>query len=321
MAAYGTDDEGPASGLNKVQTILLPQIERAMASMHHVDELFQWLAHLLMQYFHVPLLLIWANRTDQYGQAVAQLRTIARQDQTFPEQIIVNDQMQHLAQQLMVRRLSYQPQPLDTLFSHYQTLLLKRYGLHYWGACFTSKNALLPARGEIFARDDSPAFLAMTTLFFLRQMPPTNLVQPMGFVLDRVMESAFARGLLLPVQEPQTPFPPSAPVTPFPFPEQTPVFQEKRPQLIQLVPERKQDVNLMLSDNPFTHAGVIADKKARRLHSAINGQDTVAALCSATGMSLQEVSAALRVLWDQGRIEVRGPDGRAVDLLLFLNDR
>ena len=77
----------------------------------------------------------------------------------------------------------------------------------------------------------------------------------------------------------------------------------------------------MLSENPFSQAAVIADKKARKLHQAINGHDSVAALCSATGMNMQEVNTALRLLWEQNRIVVRGPDGQPVDLLLFLNDR
>ena len=317
----GTNDDLPVARLNNVQALLLPQIERAMASMHHIDESFQWLAHLLIQYFNIPLLLTWASRTDEYGQSVAQLRTIARQDPTFPEQIVVNDQMQHLAQQLLVRRLTYQPQPLDTLFSHYQTLLFKRYGLHYWGACFLSKNVLLPARRGVFMRDDTPTFLATVTLFFLTHLPRVNPVQPMGLVLDKVMEAAFARGLLLPAPEPQVSFPSSAPLTPFPLPEDKWPLQQKRPQLAQLVPGRKHDANLLLSDNPFTQAGVIPDKKARRLYTAINGQDTVAELCSGTGMNLQEISAALRVLWDLGRIEARDLDGHPADLLLFLNDR
>ena len=321
MAAYGPDDDLPTINLSKVQTIFLPQIERAVASMHHIDELFQWLANMLAHYFNIPLLLTWANRSDQYGQSMAQLRTIARQDLSFPEQIIVNDQTQLIAQQLIVKRLTHKPQPLETLFSHYQTVLLKRYGLHYWGACFVSKNALLPARGDVFTYEGSPAFLALVTLFFFRQMPPANIVQSMDFVLDKAMEAALARGLLLPPVEAQTPFPFSEPFTPFPAPELMQPIRELRPQLTQLVPERKQDASLMLSENPFSQAAVIADKKARKLHQAINGHDSVAALCSATGMSMQEVSTALRLLWEQDRIVVRGPDSQPVDLLLFLNDR
>lgn len=321
MAAYGPDDDLPTINLSKVQTIFLPQIERVVASMHHIDELFQWLANMLAHYFNVPLLLTWANRSDQYGQSVAQLRTIARQDVSFPEQIIVNDQTQLLVQQLLMKRLTHKPQPLETLFSHYQTVLLKRYGLHYWGACFVSKNALLPARGDVFTHDSSPAFLALVTLLLFRQMPPANIVQSMDFVLDKAMEAALARGLLLPPVEAQTPFPFSEPFTPFPAPEYMQPIRELRPQLTQLVPERKQDASLMLSENPFSQAAVIADKKARKLHQAINGHDSVAALCSATGMSMQEVSTALRLLWEQNRIVVRGPDGQPVDLLLFLNDR
>lgn len=318
--AFGHNDDLSALDLNRVQSLFVPQIERSAASMHHIDELFQWLANAFVRYFNIQLLTIWANRVNQFGQLVAQLRTIGRQDATFPEQIIVNDQIQRLAEQLITRRLSCKPQPLETLFSPYQTMLLKRYGLHYWAACFISKNALLPVRGNILASEEAPVFLAMITLCFFRQLPPADIVQPISFVVDKATDTALTRGLLLPPQEQQTPFPPPPPITPLPFQEPQPPVQEQRLLLTQLIPEQKQDANLMLSDNPFTRAVAIADKKARRLHAAIDGQTNVARLCSVTGMSMSEVTIALRLLWEQERIEVRGPAGQTVDLLPFLNN-
>src|SRR5258707_2848193 len=157
MMAHGFDDQLPTIDLGRVQAVLIPQIERSVVSMHHIDELFQWLANVLLQYFNIQLLLIWANRTDQYGQSTAQLRTIAHQDASFPSQIIANEQVQRLAQHLIVERLTYKMQPLDTLFSPYQTLLLKRYRLYYSGACFNSQNALLPVRQEVLAGYSLPA--------------------------------------------------------------------------------------------------------------------------------------------------------------------
>lgn len=318
--AYGNGDDLSALDLSRVQSIFVPQIERSTASMHHIDELFQWLANAFVQHFNIQLFLIWANHVNQYGQLAAQLRAIARQDMSFPEQIVINDQVQRLAHLLISRRITCTPQPLETLFSQYQTFLLKRYGLTYWSACFVSKNTLLPAREGIFVSEGAPTSLAIVMLYFLKQVPPTNIVRSISFVMDRAIEAALTRGLLLPPPEPQTPFPFIPPITPLPVQEQTQPVQEKRPNLAQLVPERKQNADLMLSDNPFTHAVVIADKKARRLHAVIDGRATVAQLCSATDMSIQEVCAALRLLWKQERVEVHGSDGQSVDLLSFLDD-
>lgn len=331
--AYRADDELPPIEISKVQTLLLPQIERSMASMHHIDELFQWLAPVLVRYFNLPLLLIWANRIDLYGQTVAQLRAMAQQDISFPEQIIVSDQMQNLVQQLISKQTPYNPQPLETLFSHYQVMLLKRYGLYYWCGCFTSKNALLLARKDAMVREGPPAPLTLLPLIFFRSMPPANIMPSLNFVLERTLEAALTRGLLLPLPESQTPFtsplspaptpfppPPSSVLAPFPSQESLYMAPPNYPTLAQLVPDKKQDADLLLSDNPFTQSVAISDKKARRLYAAINGRDTVSRLCSVTGLSLQEASTALHMLWEQDRVEVRGPDDLPVDLLFFLLD-
>jgi hypothetical protein len=258
---------------------------------------------------------------------------MAQQDISFPEQIIVSDQMQNLIQQLIGMRRSYNPQPLETLFSHYQVMLFKRYGLHYWCGYFTSKNVLLPPRRDGVAREESPTLLTLLPLVFFRSMPPANIVQTLSFVLERTLEAALARGLLLPLAEQPTPFPsplppsptpfpltPQAGPTPFPSQESLYTAQMNHPTLAQLVPDKKQDADLMLSDNPFTQSVAISDKKARRLYAAINGRDTVGRLCSITGLSLQEASTALHLLWERDRVEIRGPDGLPVDLLFFLID-
>ena len=88
---------------------------------------------------------------------------------------------------------------------------------------------------------------------------------------------------------------------------------------MQLIPKRKQDNNDLLSSNPFARPDVISDKKARRLHGAINGQANVAELSSTTGLNMQEISVALRLLWDQHRIEMFEPGGKPVNLTIFLN--
>jgi hypothetical protein len=55
------------------------------------------------------------------------------------------------------------------------------------------------------------------------------------------------------------------------------------------------------------------------LHGAINGQSNVAELSSITGLNMQEISAALRLLWDQQRIEAHEPGGKPINLPTFLN--
>ena len=56
------------------------------------------------------------------------------------------------------------------------------------------------------------------------------------------------------------------------------------------------------------------------MHGAINGQANVAELSSTTGLNMQEISVALRFLWDQQRIEVYESGGKPVNLSTFLNE-
>src|SRR5579875_568755 len=201
MNTRESGDQFSAVNILRQQNALLSQLFQVAVSMHYIDELFQWLAYAFVHRLNIQLLLFWTNHIDQAGQLTAQLRTTARQDPSLPEQIAINDQMQRVAQRFMSERLAYQPQPVDTLFSHYQMTLLKRYGLYYWGACFTSRDALLPPRATVLSQAEMPAFFAMTTMFFLRHIPQLELVSAINTILDEAMSLAEKRGLLLPATQ------------------------------------------------------------------------------------------------------------------------
>ena len=378
MNTNDPDDQMAAVNMGRQQMALTAQLFQAVSSMHHIDELFQWLAHALVRRFNIQLLQFWTNHISSTGQLTAQLKTIARQDASLPDQIAVNEQMQRIAQQFLSERIAYDLQPVESIFSHYQAILLKRHGLSYWCACFTSGNALLPPRADILSQRESPAFFAMTTLLFLRQSPQFNIMPATTAILDEATALATKRGLLLPTTDPYAAFspqpytpqpqsytplpqsytppshytplpqsynPPSQPYappqqlyTPVPhyaaptqppqvhtgppqLPPQEPVAlnQEAPITLAQVILKRKQDNNDLLASNPFARPAVISDKKARRLHAAINGQANVAELSSTTGLNMREISAALRLLWDQQRIEAYEPGGKPVNLPTFLN--
>src|SRR5579884_1868620 len=184
MNTHDPDDQLAAMNMNRQQMALTAQLFQAVSSMHHIDELFQWLAHAFVRRFNIQLIQFWTNHVSATGQLAAQLRTIARQDASLPDQIAVNEQMQRIAQQFISERMAYDLQSVESIFSHYQAILLKRHGLSYWCACFTSGNALLPPRADVLSQRESPAFFAMTTLLFLRQSPQFNIVPAITAILD-----------------------------------------------------------------------------------------------------------------------------------------
>lgn len=309
MSRDGNDDKFSANDISGSQMALAAQLSRSVATMHHIDELFQWLAYAMVQHFNLQMIQFWTNQVNHAGGISIQLRTIVRRDSTLPEQIIVNDHTAYIAQRVASERRSYQPQPTETLFPPYQATLLKRYGLNYCGICFTSNNLLLPPPESIFSNERSPLPLALTTLFFVRQFPHPDTISTFSLIFEQAMITAGKRNLLQAMNTPLPPSPVAAlPATPPPIPQETTFPLE------QLIPQRRQDADLLLTDNPFARPAIISDKKARRLHAAIDGRTNVAALCQTTGMNIKEVYVALQMLLSQQRIDLYKPNGQPASL-------
>lgn len=309
------DDHSFVRDISKQQTTLAAQLSPAIATMHHVDELLQWLSYAVVRNFNVQLVQCWTNQINQSGRLTVQLRTLVRQDISFPEQLAATEPMTHIAQQVISERHGYKIQPIEALFPAYQTILLKRYGMHYCGACFTSRNALLPPPATMQSSERPAALLAMATVIFLRQAVPFDLISGVSSLLDQAAAIAEHRGLLISY----------AAVTPPLLQFSSPLVQPQpqtqvaaTPAADQLIPRRKRDANFMVSNNPFANKDVIADKHARRLHLAIDGHADIAALSATTGLSMKDTYEALRKLLKQNRIELYEPDGQPARDTRFL---
>ncbi len=334
MSRDGNDDNLSLRGAGEQQMALVAQLGQSILTMHHIDEVFQWLAYAIVQHFNIQLVQFWTNQIGQTGRLVTQLRTVVRRDPTIPEQIVVNDYVAYVAQRVTSERRSYQPQPVENLFPSYQSALLKRYGLNYCGACFLSKNMLLPPSETMFSSERSPVPLAMTTLLIIRQFPHPDVIPSITMVLEQAIIMAGNRNLLY-MHAPRTghdftPQPPTQMQTPQPRTDydfaphppaqmQTPLVQQMPQESVfmleQLIPRRRQDADMLLTENPFASGALISDKKARRLHAAIDGRSSIADLCGAIGMSSKEAYSALQFLLGQQRIELYTPDGRPANVL------
>jgi hypothetical protein len=180
----------------------------------------------------------------------------------------------------------------------------------------------------------------MTTLLFVRQSFHPDVIYTIGLILDQAITMAGNRGLLQqqgtippppvasqytpssPIASQYTPSPPASQYTPPPPiapqlttpPLVTPQYTSPRSEpalpLDQLVPRRRQDADFLLSNNPFASTTTISDKKARRLHAAIDDHTNIADLCKHTGMNMQEIYIALQMLLEQHRIELYEPGGQ-----------
>jgi twitching motility two-component system response regulator PilH len=95
--------------------------------------------------------------------------------------------------------------------------------------------------------------------------------------------------------------------------EVTPVPQEPVFAWWLLIPQRREDPNLMASVNPFSGAQVIADKEARRLYAAIDGRKTLEDLAQALNLKQKGLVKALRLLFTEKRIHLVSADGQVDD--------
>jgi hypothetical protein len=321
MNIYREHGDSSSMDIAKEQKVAVAQLIRAITTMRHVDELFQWLAYTIVHRFDVQFTQFWANQANRTDQFAVQLRAMVSQDPSVQQQIAVNDQVASIARRIIKEQFTYHPQPVENIFSHYQAILLKRYGLYYCTNCFISSSGFLPPRGNIFSQDGLPTSLAMTALLFLRQAPQPELGPVVSAVIEQAVAAAENRGLLLPTAYPsQPPMIQAVPQQGSPPPLAVPQ-QGSSPSLNELIPRRRQESALMLSSNPFAGSAIIADKQARRLYAAIDDHTNVVNLCNALAMDIKQVSMALQILLTQKRIELYEPGGRVVDASLFLNYR
>src|SRR5690242_18796265 len=90
--------------INRRQMTVMAQLFRAVTTMNHIDELFRWLAYMMVQRFDVQLTQLWANQNDYADLNAVRLRSMVRQDSSLPEQISVNDQVASIAQRMARER-------------------------------------------------------------------------------------------------------------------------------------------------------------------------------------------------------------------------
>ena|SRR5947209_3333613 len=315
MNTYEPGDYSFPMDMSRQQMTVVTELFRAVTTMYHVDELFQWLAYAIVQHLDVQLLQFWTNSVNRTGQLAVQLRTIVSQDPSLPQRIVVNDHVALVVQRVAQERSIYNPQPIKNMFSQYQSVRLKRYGLYYCGGCFMSTNVLLPPPDDPLSHGNPTALFALMPLVFLQHIPHPDLVTTIGVILKQAIAIAEDRGLLLPAAA-------NSPQQSSPLPVQVPLPQQASPPgQAELIPRRKQDASAMLASNPFARTTIIVDKQARRLYTAIDGRSNVADLCNATGLSLKEAYEALQKLLVQQRIELYESGGQLVNASSLFNNR
>ena len=289
---------------------IFTQLKQAIGTINQPEELFQWLASVIMQRFDVSIVQLWSFENRLPGQSSTQLLAMASQNPAQPLHVINEKVAITVGQISGGQGISY-PQPVEQVFPGYVASLLKRYGLSYCAYCVIDRNAHSLPNGNVYSQQSASAGFICTALLFLRQNVDQDLISTISVLLEQALVIAENRHLFLPVVA-NSDFLPLA---------QEVITQEVPPALPELVPRRKQDGGLMLSSNPFANPVAISDKQALRFYEAIDSHKTVAELCRSIGMNLTEAQLSLQTLLRLQQIEMYTLDGWPVDSTLLFNTR
>ncbi len=290
---------------------IFTQLKQAIEAMHQPDELFQWLATVIIQRFDVSIAQLWSfeNRMPGFPPST-QLLSMASQNPSQPLNTISEKIAILVGQISIAQRVSY-PQPVEQLFPGYVATLLKRYGLNFCAYCVVDRNRSSNPNVNLYQQQSTLAGFTCTALLYLRQNVNQDVISTINVMLEQALIIAENCHLFSPVAANSNYMPPV----------QEAFSQDIPPALPDLVPRRKQAGGLMLSSNPFTNSSGISDRQAQRLYEAIDGRKSVAELCRSIGMNLTETQQSLQALLRAQQIDIYTMDGWPVDSTLLFNDR
>lgn len=291
-----------SSGNNPIQwegddqpQIVLAQLSQATSTMRHIDEVFLWLVHMIVNRFDVQVAQVWTMQATTTGQMSPQLRSVTCRDHSLPQNLVVNTYTADLVGHILDEQRAAYPEYVDANFSSYHALLLKRYGLHYSAGAFFATDMLVPPpRGRTStSMQKVPTPLAMVLLLFFRHMPHQDLLPAIGSILTQALPVASSRGFLLPAYAYESPALPS-----------------------HLIAHRVEDP----MDNPISATMALPEEQMRHIYKVIDGRRSVVQLSRLTNIELKNVVVILQKLVVMRRVQMCEPTGRCVEDVRFLKE-
>ncbi|HLZ59061.1 MAG TPA: hypothetical protein VKR06_19125 [Ktedonosporobacter sp.] len=205
MKSYGTEDSSPANVV-RGQATMTTQLQKAIPAMHHIDEMFLWLAHAMVHTFDMQAAQWWAFQTTQAGQYAIQLRGMISKDTTVPQYVMANERIAAMVERLPDTSQGFMQMSVERLCVPYQATLFSRYGMHYcaWQSLRSSAFLLPGQQGQ----QDRPTPLVVTALLYARQPIPSQTLMSVNHILEQAIPTAGVHGLLLPTTDPIRPLSP-----------------------------------------------------------------------------------------------------------------
>ena len=280
---------------------LVSQLQQQVLNMKHIDEMFSWMSHTMVNQWQIPLIQFWAPQAYNTGRVRLVLRAVASQDASLPASLHANYQTANVVKHLLRERECMTARPIASVFSSSQVEKLTLYGLRYWAGYFVGNTIMLPPKKDASIEQVATP-LTMLISLFLRQPPSDRLKRAIDFTFHHGILVATNRGLLT-----------TAPDTSQSVISATSIHQHIQLPLSTLIPHRSESIEEISTSNPFSHATAIPNKSARQLYSLINGQRDVDTLVRMSEMNYKEAEEALRLLLQQQKIQLQDVQGNIVD--------
>jgi hypothetical protein len=309
MIHFSSSDNDPSQAReDDLLQGVLTQLSRATMTMQHIDEVFLWLVHTIVNRFGVSVAQVWAMQSTITGQRSPQLRSVMCQDASLPQNIVVNTQIAALAGRMLNEQHTIQLRSVEAYFSQYLALLLRRYGVHYCTGCFVHTNMLLPPPRQDLSAQKTATPLAMVLFLFFQHMPNQNILPTIQDIVAQTLPIASSRGFLLTTPASSDPIPPSTEP-----PSSTQLTQKA---LVALIPRRAEDP----MSNPLSAAKALSEQQLRQVYAVINDRRNIAELCKLTNLDLQDVLQILQKLVVMHLVQIHEPTGRRVENISLYNE-
>ncbi len=300
---YNSANSGSNDGIRPLA--LVSQLLQNVASMRHIDELFTWIANMMVQRLGMKSVQVWATQADTTGASHIKLRASTSQNYFQVQPVSENAEVGALVARMIRERRGILSIPVTSIFSQYQATILAQQNCQYWTVYFLSKNILLPPTQREFQQEEVPTPLQMVFSFFTQQPLQTSHARAISFLVEQALRIALSRGL----------FATEPPQRTGPLPEKTEGNIQSA--IAYLIPEHAQITEIEQAENPFSNAVVIPEKRARQMYSLIDGKKNVVELASLTHMNPRETLEALQSFLAQGYITLRDAGGKPVDIAAF----
>jgi len=192
------------------------------ASMHHVDELFLWLANAMVQQWSIPLVQFYVTQTYSTEPAQTEVRAAASFDPSLLQNKYLNIEVIIAIERNLQSRQDFIALPIENIFPPKQAYFFAQYNLHHWVGYFLRRNELLafmrdqPTEGKIA----TPLHLMVS--IFTQQFPSQQFLRAVSFLLGQGLRIAEGRGFFTPITPMATPLtasPAAPPINPYSPPE------------------------------------------------------------------------------------------------------